>query len=177
MLKRMNRRHGVALFDGLVARLRAARPDIALSSDFIVGHPGETEQAFERLLEFVAEARFDRLSAFRYWDEEGCASALLPDKVPVELAEERLAELMALQQEISLANNQRFVGRRLRVLVEGRDEDSGLMAGRSYRDAPEVDGQVLLRGPGAERLQPGSFVEATIEEALEHDLVGGVPAR
>lgn len=174
VLRAMRRPGDADQYLALIERIRSAVPEAALRTTFIVGHPGETDAAFSRLLEFVGQVRFDRLSAFRYWPEEGTASAQLPDQVPVQVAEERLDELMAVQQEISLQLNRSLVGRRLRVLVEGMDADSGLPAGRSYRDAPEVDGQVLLRLPAGVQLPAGQFVEAIIEEALDHDLIGRV---
>lgn len=171
VLRAMRRRGDADTYLELLGRIRARIPEAALRTTFIVGYPGETPAAFERLLEFVQEARLDRLSAFRYWDEEGAPSHALPDKVPEDLAEERLAELLRVQESVSYDINRGFVGGDLRVLVEGPG-DAGEALGRSYRDAPEVDGNVILRG--AEDAPPGSFVDALIEEAEEHDLIGHV---
>jgi ribosomal protein S12 methylthiotransferase len=168
VLRRMKRPANVARTRRLVADLRAAMPDVALRTSFIVGYPGETEAEFEELLDFVVECRFDRVGVFVYSPEEGTAAAALPDPVPQEIQIERYERLMALQQGISLEANQAQVGRTLDVLVEGQGD--GLSVGRSYRDAPEIDGLVIL--PGA--LPVGEMVPARIVEAIEYDLVGKV---
>jgi ribosomal protein S12 methylthiotransferase len=143
-------------------------PDVALRTSFIVGYPGETEHEFEALVGFVTESRFDRVGVFVYSPEEDTPAAALPDAVPEEIKQERYDRLMSLQQEISLEINQAQVGRRLDVLVEGQGE--GLSVGRSYRDAPEIDGLVLLPGT----LKAGKMVRARITGAMEYDLVGEV---
>jgi ribosomal protein S12 methylthiotransferase len=169
VLRRMGRAGSAESYLELLAQVRTHLPTAALRTTFIVGFPGETDEDFERLLAFVQAARFDRLSAFRYWPEEGTPAAKLPEQVPIAVAEERLAALMELQEGISLENNRRLIGRRLRVLVEevGPEEARG----RSYRDAPEVDGQVRL-APVPPGVAPGQFVEAEITGAEIHDLVG-----
>ncbi len=168
ILRAMRRRGDADAYLAMIGRVRERIPGAALRTTFIVGYPGETPAAFERLLEFVREARLDRLSAFRYWDEEGAPSHVLPDKVPEELAEERLAELLQVQESVSYDINRGFVGREMRVLIEGLSE-AGEVLSRSYRDAPEVDGTVIVRGAGD--AEPGSFVDALIEDAEEHDLI------
>ncbi len=165
-LRRMNRPADVARTRRLIADLRAAMPDLALRTAFIVGYPGETEAEFQALLDFVADVRFDRVGVFIYSEEEGTPAATLPDPVPPEVRRERFERLMALQQPISLAINQAQVGRTLEVLIEG--EGDGWSVGRSYRDAPEIDGLVLL--PGS--LPVGEIVPARITQALEYDLIG-----
>lgn len=173
MLRAMNRRGSVAEYERVIGDLRAACPEIAIRTTFIVGFPGETEAAFENLLRFVERMRFDRMGAFTYSREEGTPAAKLGKRVPRKVAEKRLDRLMRLQQPVSLERNESFVGKTLEVLVEGQDcksspnESSG-MFGRSYRDAPEIDGLVYL--PGS-RAKPGEFVEAEIAEATEYDLV------
>jgi ribosomal protein S12 methylthiotransferase len=154
----------------LIADLRAAIPDIALRTSFIVGYPGETEGEFQALLDFVSESRFDRVGVFLYSPEDGTAAAALTDLVPDEVKAERYDRLMALQQQVSLERNQAQVGRRLEVLVEGKGD--GLSVGRCYRDAPEIDGLVLLPGD----LPVGEMVAVRVSGAMEYDLVGEVVA-
>ncbi|TEU15430.1 MAG: 30S ribosomal protein S12 methylthiotransferase RimO [Anaerolineales bacterium] len=166
VLRRMNRPHDVDEVRRLVADLRETMPDIALRTSFIVGYPGETEEEFSALLDFVAEMAFDRVGVFTYSPEEGTRAAELPCQVPTKVREERYARLMELQQGISLARNQQVVGRVLKVLVEGQSE--GLSVGRSYRDAPEIDGLVIIEG----ELPVGEMVLVRITGAMEYDLVG-----
>ena len=150
-------------------QIRESLPGAAVRTTFIVGYPGETQERFEALMRCVEEARFDRLSAFRYWDEPGTRAAELPDQVPGDEALDRLEALMLLQAEISLEINRGFIGAPLRVLVEREDEETGQPVGRSYRDAPDVDGEVIIAGDAPE---PGSFGSVRITEAEEHDLRG-----
>ncbi len=166
-LRRMNRPHGVEKVQRLIADLRQAMPDIALRTSFIVGYPGETEEEFEVLLDFVEETAFDRVGVFTYSREEGTRAADLPDQVPDQVKEERYQWLMELQQSISLAKNQQMIGRTLDVLVEGSGD--GLSVGRSYRDAPEVDGLVVIK----EELPMGDMIPVLITGAMEYDLIGG----
>jgi ribosomal protein S12 methylthiotransferase len=166
VLRRMNRPHDVDEVRRLVADLREAMPDIALRTSFIVGYPGETEEEFSALLDFVAEMAFDRVGVFTYSPEEGTRAAELPSQVPTEVKEERYARLMELQRDISLARNQQVVGQVLEVLVEGQGE--GLSVGRSYRDAPEIDGLILIEG----ELPIGEMVPVRVTGAMEYDLLG-----
>ncbi len=149
-----------------IEKLRQAMPDIALRTTFIVGFPGETEEEFQTLLDFVAEVQFDRVGVFQFSPEPGTPAASLPDQVPEEVKAERWARLMELQQQISLQRNQAQVGRVLDVLVEGEDQE--ICYGRSYRDAPEVDGLVLFPG----QVPVGEMVSVRITGALEYDLEG-----
>ncbi len=165
-LRRMRRPANVDRVRRLIADLREAMPDVALRTSFIVGYPGETEPEFEALLRFVAECRFDRVGVFVYSMEDGTPAAVLPDPVPEEVKSERYDRLMELQQEISLERNQALVGRTMDVLVEGQGD--GLSVGRTYRDAPEIDGMVLLPG----ELPVGEILPARITGAMEYDLVG-----
>ena len=165
-LRRMNRPHGVEKVRRLIANLRQAMPDIALRTSFIVGYPGETEEEFKALLDFVEEIAFDRVGVFTYSREGGTPAAGLPGQVPDQVKEERSQRLMELQQGISLAKNHQMVGRTLDVLVEGSGD--GLSVGRSYRDAPEVDGLVLVK----EELPLGEIVPVLITGAMEYDLIG-----
>jgi ribosomal protein S12 methylthiotransferase len=155
-------------------KLRAAMPDIALRTTFIVGYPGETEEEFQGLLDFVKAIEFDKVGAFKFSPEPGTPAAALPDPVDEEVKEERYARLMEAQQPISLRKNQAQVGKLLNVLVEGEGEIEGsgepLLLGRSYRDAPEVDGLVLV--PGLRGVPAGEMIDVTITGAMEYDLVG-----
>jgi ribosomal protein S12 methylthiotransferase len=155
-------------------KLRAAMPNIALRTTFIVGYPGETEEEFNNLLQFVEAIEFDKVGAFHFSPEPGTPSATLPDQVPDEVKAERYARLMELQQPISLRKNQAQVGQQLEILVEGEGEIEGsgqpLLLGRSYRDAPEVDGLVLV--PGVSGVPTGTMLEVFINGAMEYDLVG-----
>jgi ribosomal protein S12 methylthiotransferase len=168
VLQRMRRPADVDRTQRLIASLRDAMPDVALRTSFIVGYPGETEAEFDALLEFAAEVRFDRVGAFVFSPEAGTAAAALPDPVAEEVTADRHERLMAQQQEISLEINQAQVGRTLDVIVEGQGD--GLTVGRSYRDAPEIDGLVLLTGD----LPVGEIVAARITAAMEYDLIGNV---
>jgi ribosomal protein S12 methylthiotransferase len=150
----------------MIEKMRARLPGLAVRTGFIVGYPGESAAEFEALLAFVRAVRFDRVGCFLYSREEGTASAKLPDDVAPDVKEERRGRLMELQQGISLEENRRWVGRPLDVLVEGRRK--GLSVGRSYRDAPEVDGVVLIEGDAA----PGEMVRVRITGALPYDLIG-----
>lgn len=167
-LLRMRRPANVEWVRATIAKMRAAMPGLAIRTTFIVGYPGETEAEFQTLLDFVAEMRFDRVGAFPFSFEPGTASEPLGDPIPAEVKEERYQRLMELQQSISLQNNQAFVGQTLQVLIEGGDQKKRISIGRSYRDAPEVDGVVLVEG----LLPPGSLVAVRITGAMTYDLTG-----
>ena len=170
VLYRMGRKGNRDDYLALVRRIRDYLPDAALRTAFIVGFPQETETDFEILLDFLEEARLDRVSAFRYWQEDGTPAALLPNQMPDDVRDERLARLLAAQELISLDVNRGFVGKRLQVLLEERVE--GVWKGRSYRDAPEVDGEVKIVNAAGADLAPGQFVEVEITRAEVHDLEG-----
>ena len=167
-LRRMRRPYDLQQVYDLIGALRAAMPDIALRSTFIVGYPGETEQEFEGLLEFMRTIAFDRVGVFCYSAEKGTPAAELPNPVSAEEMAERYDRAMRLQEEISLARNRAQIGREVDVLIEGAAD--GLSVGRSYREAPEIDGFVLLPGEHA----VGEFLRARIVRAETHDLVARV---
>lgn len=172
-LRRMRRPPDTERTKRLIGDLRAAMPDIAIRSTFIVGFPGETRAEFEALTEFLAEVQLDRVGVFRYSQEPGTPAATLAGQVAAHTIEKRWHEVMQLQQRISLERNQRWSGRTIRVLVEAEgqsEEGQPLVVGRSFRDAPEVDGQVFAWG----QAQVGSFVDVQIDTALEYDLWGHV---
>lgn len=173
-LRRMRRPSRLEMVFDHIKKLRAAMPDIALRTTFIVGYPGETEEEFQGLLDFVQAIEFDKVGAFHFSPEPGTPSATLPDQVADEVKAERYARLMETQQPISLRKNQAQVGKRLEILIEGEGEIEGsgepLLLGRSYRDAPEVDGLVIV--PGVSGAPAGAMIEVHINGAMEYDLVG-----
>ncbi len=175
-LRRMRRPSRLEMVYDHISKLRSAMPNIALRTTFIVGYPGETEEEFQGLLDFVQAIAFDKVGAFTFSPEPTTPSATLPDQVPDALKAERYARLMETQQPISLRKNQAQVGRMLEILVEGEGEIEGsgdpLLLGRSYRDAPEVDGLVLV--PGITGVPIGTMMEVFINGAMEYDLVGEV---
>ena len=169
MLKAMKRGGSVEQYKRLFGKIRETLPDIALRTTFLVGFPGETDGQFENLLDFVREMRFDRVGVFTYSAEEDTPAFDLPDAVPPKVMRARRDALMAAQQPLSLANNQKWLGRTLDVLVESQRTESGRTdaIGRSFRDAPEIDGTVIVRGCDA---SPGTRVTARIVEAEPYDL-------
>ncbi len=175
LLKAMGRSADPEGHLALVERIRQMIPDSALRTTFLLGYPGETEKDFEALLQFLHQARFDRATCFGFSAQDNTPAADLPDQVPAEVVAERVERFMAAQEVVSLERNRAFEGQRLRVLVEEHDSENDVWIGRSYRDAPEVDGQVILTDEGsAQQVQVGTFVWAVIEEALVHDLKGRV---
>ncbi|MBN1966284.1 MAG: 30S ribosomal protein S12 methylthiotransferase RimO [Anaerolineae bacterium] len=175
-LLRMRRPANIEWVHDTIGKMRAALPDLAIRTTFIAGYPGETDEEFETLVNFVQAMQFDRVGCFTYSFEPGTPSADLPDQVPDAIKEQRRDRLMTVQQPISLARNQSFVGKTLPVLVEGHaeaaDEDGQptgeiLSVARSYRDAPEIDGYVLVEG----ELPTGEFVPVRVTGAMVYDLV------
>ncbi|HPV05621.1 MAG TPA: 30S ribosomal protein S12 methylthiotransferase RimO, partial [Aggregatilineales bacterium] len=163
-LKRMRRPANLEWVYGTIRKLRDAMPDIAIRTTFIVGYPGETDEEFEELVQFVRDMRFDRVGTFTYSYEIGTPSAELPNQVPDDVKQARRDLLMQVQQDISLQRNQEFIGRTLPILVEGAND--GLSVGRSYRDAPEIDGMVIVEG----ELPVGEMVPVRITGAMVYDL-------
>jgi len=170
MLRRMRRGHGGERLRRLVERLRRDIADLTFRTAFIVGHPGETEEEFRELTDFVKWAEFDRVAAFRYSDEEGSPSEALADKVKDNVAAARYRKLMALQRPIAHAKNQKLIGKTVEVLVEGTsDEHEYVLMGRHAGQAPEIDGQVYLSGDEA---KAGTMRLVQIVQASDYDLVG-----
>lgn len=165
-LYRMKRPSNIDWVHKTLAKMRAALPDLAIRTTFIVGYPGETNEEFQALMDFIEEIRFDRVGAFKFSFEPGTSSEALGDPVPADVKEERWERLMSTQQNISLQINQSYVGKTLDVLVEGFD--NGVTIGRSYRDAPEIDGLVLAEG----KAEIGEIVKVKISGAMAYDLSG-----
>lgn len=180
VLRRMRRPANIDWVHRTLEKMRAAIPDLALRTTFIVGYPGETEDEFQTLLDFLEEIRFDRVGAFEFSFEPGTSSEPLGDTVPPEVKRDRWEQLMQLQQGISLERNQSFIGKSLQVLVEGHGEvetedgtplpDEVISLGRSYRDAPEIDGMVIIEG----EVPVGEMVPVRISGAMAYDLTGVV---
>jgi ribosomal protein S12 methylthiotransferase len=166
VLRRMKRPTDIEWVYKTVEKMRKAIPDLALRTTFIVGYPGETDEQFKTLLDFVEEMHFDKVGAFKFSFEQGTASEPLGDPIPAEVKDERFRRLMEKQQQISLARNKTFVGRKLDVLLEGFGQ--GVSIGRSYRDAPEIDGMVLVKG----EIPPEQIIPVRITEAMVYDLSG-----
>ncbi len=165
-LKRMRRPANIDWVYKTIEKLRKAMPDIAIRTTFIVGYPGETDEEFASLKQFVQDLQFDRVGVFTYSFEASTPSSTISWQVPEEVKEARLEELMALQQPISLAKNQALVGKTLPILVEGIGD--GVSVGRTYRDAPEIDGLVVVPG----ELPVGEYVPIDISGAMVYDLTG-----
>jgi ribosomal protein S12 methylthiotransferase len=169
-LRRMRRPANVDWVRDTIAEMRRQMPDIAIRTTFIVGYPGETEAEFATLLDFVDEMAFDRVGAFTYWPEPGTPAADLPDQLPDQVKAERHHRLMVRQQAISLARNRAQIGRTLDVLFDRVGDRAGDTVGRSYRDAPEIDGLVVVE----ERLPLGEIRPVRIVGADHYDLFGVV---
>ena len=168
VLRRMKRPGNDAKVLQRIHKWREIAPDITIRSTFVVGFPGETEEDFQYLLDWLDEAQLDRVGAFRFEPVEGAAANALPDHVPEELKEERYARIMEKTAAISAAKLQAKIGRTLDVIIDAVDEDGA--TGRSKADAPEIDGEVFLRDAG--HLSVGDIVPVTIEDADDHDLYG-----
>ena len=168
VLRRMQRPADMGWVRKTLQKMRTAMPDLALRTTFIVGFPGESEAEFQALLDFIQEIQFDRVGIFPYYSERGTAADALGDCVPSEVKEARLQMLAETQEKISLVRNQTFVGKTLSTLVEGMDEN--LAIGRSYRDAPEIDGLVIAEG----QAKIGEMVRVQVSGAMVHDLTGNI---
>jgi len=168
VLRSMRRPRDIIGARKTLSHIRSIMPDIALRTTFIVGYPGEDEKAFQNLVDFVQKVRFDHLGVFPYSFEPGTPAEPLGDPIPEHVKVERFEYLMQIQGEISLERNQRFIGKTMDALIEGVDEENQISIGRSYRDAPEIDGLVVIEG-----LAPiGEIVQVKINSAITHDLVG-----
>ncbi|MFN2304609.1 MAG: radical SAM protein, partial [Anaerolineales bacterium] len=168
ILRAMQRPHHIMQVRDTLADIRQKVANVALRSTFIVGYPGEDERAFQNLINFIKEIEFDHLGAFLYSFEPGTPAEPLGDPIPEHVKMERLEVLMQVQADISLKRNQSFVGKTLDILIEGVDEENQISIGRSYRDAPEIDGLVVAEG-----IAPiGEMIPVKINSAITHDLIG-----
>lgn len=170
VLRRMGRRTTNSDLRNIIARLRSEIPDIALRTTLITGFPGESVDDHEILMDFVDEMEFDRLGVFTYSPEEDTPAASMEGQIDEETKLSRRDEIMELQQEISLEKSQRLVGRRLEVIIEGRAADEDVYVGRTYMDAPGVDGYIFINSD--EELMSGDFAYVRVTKALEYDLIG-----
>lgn len=170
ILRRMGRRTSRKQLEEIIGKLRHELPDIAIRTTLITGFPGETREQHEELMEFEDEMEFDRLGVFTYSPEEDTPAAGMPDQIPEEIKEERQAELMELQQEIAFDQAEEMIGREVLVMIEGKVADENAYVGRTYRDAPNVDGLIFIHTE--EELMSGDFVKVRVTQALEYDLIG-----
>jgi ribosomal protein S12 methylthiotransferase len=176
MLARMRRGGNRASYERMIERIRDRVPGVAIRTTFIAGFPGEREEDFEELIDFVRDSEFDNVGVFTYSDEENSAAFELDEKVDPKLAARRGHRLMKEQARITRRKNRKLVGRRLRVLLEGKSKQSDLLLeGRAESQAPEIDGSVLINDmPEGAEVRPGDFVNVEITEALDYDLVGRI---
>lgn len=170
ILKKMGRRTSKAQLVDTIHTLREEIPDITLRTTLITGFPGETEEQHQELVEFVDEMEFDRLGVFTYSPEENTPAAEMPDQIPEEVKEDRQAELMELQQEIAFDLAEDMIDREVLVMIEGKVADENAYVGRTYRDAPNVDGLIFINTD--EELMSGDFAEVKVTGAMEYDLIG-----
>ena len=170
ILKRMGRRTSKAQLVEIITKLRKEIPDIVLRTSLITGFPGETEEDHQELMEFVDEMEFDRLGVFTYSPEEDTPAATMKDQVPEELKEERRDEIMELQQEISLDKGNQRIGQEMLVMIEGKVSGESAYIGRTYMDAPKVDGYMFVQT--GELMVTGDFAKVRVTGALEYDLIG-----
>ena len=154
----------------IIGRLRQEIPDITLRTTLITGFPGETKEQHEELMEFVDEMEFERLGVFTYSQEEDTPAAGFEDQVEEEVKEDRQAEIMELQQEIVFEQAESMIGREVLVMIEGKVADENASVGRTYRDAPNVDGLIFVNTE--EELMSGDFAKVRVTGAAEYDLIG-----
>ena len=170
ILKKMGRRTSKAQLVDTIRTLREEIPDITLRTTLITGFPGETEEQHQELVEFVDEMEFDRLGVFTYSPEENTPAAEMPDQIPEEVKENRQAELMELQQEIAFDLAEDMIDREVLVMIEGKVADENAYVGRTYQDAPNVDGLIFINTD--EELMSGDFAKVKVTGAMEYDLIG-----
>ena len=172
ILKRMGRRTNKEQLKGIIGKLRNEIPDIAIRTTLISGFPGETEEMHEEVMEFVDEMEFDRLGVFAYSPEEDTPAAEFANQVEEEVKEDRRDEIMELQQEIAFDKCNDMIGKELLVMIEGSVAGENAYVGRTYKDAPNVDGYIFVNT--AENLMSGDFVKVNVTGALEYDLIGEI---
>lgn len=170
MLSAMNRRDTAASIRSTVERIRAKIPDAVLRTTFITGFPGETEEDYKAMGDFIDEMKFDRLGVFEYSREEGTKAYDMPDQIPAATKHKRCKALMKRQQAVHAAKNRELVGKTVKVLSEGYDKVSECFFGRSFRDAPDVDGKIYFHS--SRNVKDGAFVDVKIVDVIDYDLVG-----
>lgn len=172
MLRTMRRGDTRQSLDGLFEMFRDEIPDISLRTTFILGHPGETEKDFEELTDYIKKIRFDRVGTFVYSDEENTYAFDLKNKVDNEIANRRQAEFMEIQKDISFELNQKYIGQKLKVLIDDFDITTFTYYGRTFRDAPEIDNEVIIQSDKNSKFKPGDFTNVIINDATEYELYG-----
>lgn len=170
ILRRMGRRTSREDLEEIIGKLRREMPDIAIRTTLITGFPGETKEQHEELMDFVDQMEFDRLGVFTYSPEEGTPAAGMEGQVPEEVKEDRQAELMELQQEIAFDLAEDMIGREVLVMIEGKVADENAYVGRTYKDAPNVDGLIFVNTD--EELMSGDLARVKVTGAAEYDLIG-----
>ena len=174
VLKRMNRSTNGTSIRNLIKKLRLNIPDIILRTTVMVGFPGETEEEFNELYEFLKEAKFDKLGAFMYSKEEGTAAEKMPNQINGNTKKRRYNKIMKLQQKISKENLQKQIGKTHKVMIEGITTDLKYYVGRSYMDAPEIDGNIFIKNKLGDEtnIKLGDFVKVKIDDIKDYDLIG-----
>ena len=166
----MGRRTSKEQLEEIIGKLRKEIPDIAIRTTLITGFPGETEEQHQELVDFVDEMEFDRLGVFTYSPEEDTPAAEMEGQIPEEVKEDRQAEIMELQQEIAFEQAEDMVGKEVLVMIEGKVADENAYVGRTYKDAPNVDGLIFVNTE--EELMSGDFARVKVTGAAEYDLIG-----
>lgn len=172
ILKRMGRRTSKQELIDIIGKLRREIPDICLRTTLITGFPGETQEQHEELMQFVDEMEFDRLGVFTYSAEEDTPAATMEGQIEEEVKLDRQAELMELQQEVAFDKAEEMIGKEVLVMIEGKVADENAYVGRTYKDAPNVDGLIFVNGD--EELMSGDFAKVKITGAADYDLIGGL---
>lgn len=172
ILKRMGRRTDKEKLISIINKLREEIPDIAIRTTLISGFPGETKEAHEELLDFVDEMEFERLGVFAYSPEEGTGASIMPDQIEESVKEDRRDEIMELQQEIAFEKSESMIGRELVVIIDGKLPNENAYVGRTYMDAPGIDGNIFINT--YEELMSGDFVKVKVTGSYEYDLIGEI---
>ena len=172
VLKRMNRRGNGALIRGVIEKLRREIPDVVIRTTFIVGFPGETEEDFSELCQFVHDTRFDRVGVFTYSREEGTPAYDMPDQIDEQVKMDRMDIIMRDQMEINEQLNAKKIGKKIKIIYEGFDTVSETHFGRTEFDAPDIDGKVYFKVRKKAALTPGDFIEIKVTEVVDYDLFG-----
>ena len=172
ILKQMGRRSSIEQLDMVIAKMRKEIPDISLRTTLIVGFPGETQEQFDHLVNFVKKTQFDRLGVFTYSREEGTPAATMPNQIDPETMQERQDIIMSIQQDISINKNKEMIGKTVRVIIEGKLVDEDVYIGRTYKDAPDIDGKIFVEYVG--ELISGDMVSVKVLSAHEYDLIGEI---